>query len=49
MTRSNSFRYTRSRTDTRLLYKKLKPKSDEEFNAFTGVIYESLGAKLSAL
>jgi|GEM_PF-3249701 len=45
MTRSNSFRHSRSRTNTRLLYKKPKPVSDYAFDLMIGSMYEGFGAQ----
>lgn len=44
MTRMISYQHGRTRTDTRMLYKKPKKVSDEEFNAFSGAMYEMSGA-----
>lgn len=45
MTRMNTHHHRRTRTDTRVIYTKTKPVSDEEFLAFTGAIYEMTGAQ----
>jgi hypothetical protein len=45
MTRMDKHRHGRTRTDTRLLYHKSKPVSDEAFNAFMGFLYEQTGAQ----